>query len=180
MAGLPFTLFDLLVLAIVGLSGLVGLASGATAAILGLASWIGAAAVALLYGARLSLGLSLLITSLSFSLGVFTGFSAAVLGKMTDMILSRIVDLLLAARRGWMKCRRVRLVSCSRKWMQRHLRVRHCRGTSCAGGPAGRHPQCARARRRHVRRRWRSASRRACACSAIRLVKRPADAPDRA
>lgn len=54
MAGLPFTLFDLLVLAIVGLSGLVGLASGATAAILGLASWIGAAAVALLYGARLT------------------------------------------------------------------------------------------------------------------------------
>ncbi|WP_421590344.1 ABC transporter permease [Shinella sp. M27] len=50
----------------------------------------------LLYGARLSIGLSLLITALSFSLGVFGGFSAAVLGKTADMVLSRIVDLLLS------------------------------------------------------------------------------------
>jgi len=50
----------------------------------------------LLYGARLSIGLSLLITALSFTIGVFTGFSAAVLGKTIDMILSRAVDLLLS------------------------------------------------------------------------------------
>ncbi len=50
----------------------------------------------LLYGARLSIGLSLLITTLSFSMGVFGGFAAAVLGKAADMVLSRIVDLLLS------------------------------------------------------------------------------------
>lgn len=50
----------------------------------------------LLYGARLSIGLSLVITTLSFSIGVFTGFSAAVLGKWADVALSRVVDLLLS------------------------------------------------------------------------------------
>ncbi|WP_246748994.1 ABC transporter permease [Rhizobium setariae] len=50
----------------------------------------------LLYGARLSIGLSLIITTLSFSMGVFTGFAAAVLGKWADVALSRIVDLLLS------------------------------------------------------------------------------------
>lgn len=46
MDGLPVTLFDVLVIAVVALSALVGLARGAVAEILGLASWIGAAVVA--------------------------------------------------------------------------------------------------------------------------------------
>jgi membrane protein required for colicin V production len=46
--GLPVTLFDLGVLAVVGLSALVGLSRGAVAEILALASWIGAAVVAYL------------------------------------------------------------------------------------------------------------------------------------
>jgi membrane protein required for colicin V production len=44
--GLPVTLFDLGVLAVVGLSALVGLSRGAVAEILALASWIGAAVAA--------------------------------------------------------------------------------------------------------------------------------------
>lgn len=48
MEGLPFTLFDAVVAAVVALSALVGLARGAVAEILGLASWIGAAVAAYL------------------------------------------------------------------------------------------------------------------------------------
>ncbi len=47
-------------------------------------------------GARLSIGLALMITMLSFSIGIVTGFTAAVMGKWVDIILSRIVDLLLS------------------------------------------------------------------------------------
>jgi len=50
----------------------------------------------LLYGARLSIGLSVLITALSFSMGVFFGFTAVVLGDIANTILSRVVDLLLS------------------------------------------------------------------------------------
>ena len=50
----------------------------------------------LLYGARLSIGLSALITVLAFLLGIVGGFSAAALGGWVDMVLSRIVDLLLS------------------------------------------------------------------------------------
>lgn len=50
LEGLPLTLFDLFVVAVIGLSALVGLASGAASAILGLASWIGTAVVAVWYG----------------------------------------------------------------------------------------------------------------------------------
>lgn len=46
MEGLPVTLFDLGVLAVAGLSALVGLSRGAVAEILALASWIGAAVAA--------------------------------------------------------------------------------------------------------------------------------------
>jgi len=47
-------------------------------------------------GARLSIGLALMITLLSFTIGIITGFTAAVMGKRVDIILSRIVDLLLS------------------------------------------------------------------------------------
>jgi peptide/nickel transport system permease protein len=50
----------------------------------------------LLYGGRTTLGLALAITLLSFSLGIVTGFAAAVLGRKVDQVLSRIVDTLMA------------------------------------------------------------------------------------
>jgi len=50
----------------------------------------------LLYGARMSIGLSLIVTLLSFSLGVTTGFAAAIARGWVDMALSRIADLLLS------------------------------------------------------------------------------------
>jgi peptide/nickel transport system permease protein len=50
----------------------------------------------LLYGARMSIGLSFIITCLSFALGITTGFAAAVLRGWVDTLLSRIVDLLLS------------------------------------------------------------------------------------
>lgn len=48
MDALPLTLFDVVVLAVVALSALVGLVRGGVAEILGLASWVGAAVVAAL------------------------------------------------------------------------------------------------------------------------------------
>jgi peptide/nickel transport system permease protein len=50
----------------------------------------------MLYGARMSIGLSLVITCLSFTIGIIVGFTAAVSSKTVDAILSRIVDLLLS------------------------------------------------------------------------------------
>ena len=50
----------------------------------------------LIYGARMSIGLSLVITFLSFSLGIITGFAAAISGRWVDMALSRFVDLMLS------------------------------------------------------------------------------------
>jgi len=50
----------------------------------------------LIYGARMSIGLSFVITCLSFLLGIVTGFSAAVLRGWVDLLLSRLVDLLLS------------------------------------------------------------------------------------
>ena len=50
----------------------------------------------LLYGARMSIGLSLLITCLSFFIGIVTGFTAALSKGWIDTVLSRIVDLILS------------------------------------------------------------------------------------
>lgn len=50
----------------------------------------------LLYGGRTTLGIALAITLLSFSLGIVTGFAAAVLGRRIDLALTRIVDTLMA------------------------------------------------------------------------------------
>ena len=50
----------------------------------------------LIYGARLTIGLALVITALSFSIGIITGFAAAVAGGWVDLALSRLVDLLLS------------------------------------------------------------------------------------
>jgi membrane protein required for colicin V production len=48
VGGLPVTLFDVVVVAIVGLSGLSALVRGVVSEVLGLASWVGAGAVAFL------------------------------------------------------------------------------------------------------------------------------------
>jgi peptide/nickel transport system permease protein len=50
----------------------------------------------LLYGARMSIGLSIVITCLSFSIGVLTGFAAAISRGWVDIALSRLVDLILS------------------------------------------------------------------------------------
>jgi peptide/nickel transport system permease protein len=50
----------------------------------------------LIYGARMSIGLALVITALSFLIGVISGFAAAVAGGWIDQLLSRLVDLLLS------------------------------------------------------------------------------------
>jgi peptide/nickel transport system permease protein len=50
----------------------------------------------LIYGARMSIGLSLIITALSFSIGIITGFAAAVSGGWLDQAFSRLVDLMLS------------------------------------------------------------------------------------
>src|SRR4051794_40505643 len=48
MSGMQLTLFDVIVLAVIGLSALAAFARGAVTEILGLASWVGAAVVAFL------------------------------------------------------------------------------------------------------------------------------------
>jgi peptide/nickel transport system permease protein len=50
----------------------------------------------LIYGARMSIGLALVITALSFCIGIISGFAAAVAGGWVDQALSRLVDLLLS------------------------------------------------------------------------------------
>ncbi len=50
----------------------------------------------LLYGARMTIGIALVTTLLSFAIGITTGFAAAVMGRTVDLILSRIVAVLLS------------------------------------------------------------------------------------
>lgn len=50
----------------------------------------------LIFGTRLSVGLSLIMTTLAFLLGVTAGFAAAIGGGWLDTVLSRFVDLLLS------------------------------------------------------------------------------------
>ncbi len=50
----------------------------------------------LIFGARLSIGLSAVITGLAFFIGIVGGFTAAVLGGWVDLLLSRVVDLMLS------------------------------------------------------------------------------------
>ena len=50
----------------------------------------------LLYGARMSIGLSILITCLSFAIGIVFGFTAALSKGWVDTVLSRFVDLMLS------------------------------------------------------------------------------------
>lgn len=50
----------------------------------------------LIYGARNTIGIALATTALSFAVGSTLGILAAVLGRLVDMTLSRIVDALMA------------------------------------------------------------------------------------
>ncbi|WP_245452092.1 ABC transporter permease [Mesorhizobium waimense] len=50
----------------------------------------------LIYGARNTIGIAILTTCLSFSIGIAAGLAAATLGKWLDQALSRLVDVLMA------------------------------------------------------------------------------------
>ena len=50
----------------------------------------------LLYGARNTIAIAFIITMLSFVIGIVSGFFAATLGGWADLILSRLVDILMA------------------------------------------------------------------------------------
>ena len=50
----------------------------------------------LLYGARTTISIALLITICSFAIGIIAGFAAAILGGWIDTALSRFVDAMMA------------------------------------------------------------------------------------
>ena len=64
--------------------------------------WLGADQIGrdmltrLIYGARMTIGIAACTTALSFVIGITLGFTAAVVGKWADVILSRIVDIVLS------------------------------------------------------------------------------------
>ncbi|GLS20621.1 ABC transporter permease [Labrys miyagiensis] len=50
----------------------------------------------LVYGARLTIGIALITTLLSFAIGITTGLIAAVTGRWVDIFLSRLCDIILS------------------------------------------------------------------------------------
>jgi peptide/nickel transport system permease protein len=50
----------------------------------------------LLFGARTTIAIALVTTLLSFTVGIFTGFTAALVGRWLDTLLSRVVDTVMA------------------------------------------------------------------------------------
>jgi peptide/nickel transport system permease protein len=50
----------------------------------------------LVYGARMTIGVALATTALSFFIGITLGFAAAVLGGWVDTVISRLVDVILS------------------------------------------------------------------------------------
>jgi peptide/nickel transport system permease protein len=50
----------------------------------------------LIYGARMTIGVALITTCISFFVGISLGFAAAVLGGWVDILLSRLVDIILS------------------------------------------------------------------------------------
>jgi len=50
----------------------------------------------LLYGARTTISIALVITLLSFAIGIVMGFTAAILGGWADTVLSRFIDAMMA------------------------------------------------------------------------------------
>lgn len=50
----------------------------------------------LIYGARMTIGIAVVTTAISFAIGITLGFMAAELGRWVDVVLSRIVDIVLS------------------------------------------------------------------------------------
>jgi peptide/nickel transport system permease protein len=50
----------------------------------------------LIYGARMTIGIAVVTTLISFAIGITFGFMAAELGRWVDLVLSRIVDVILS------------------------------------------------------------------------------------
>ncbi|MFP1729018.1 ABC transporter permease [Lonsdalea quercina] len=50
----------------------------------------------ILFGARTTIAIALVITFSSFVIGIITGFSAAIYGRWVDVVLTRIVDTLMS------------------------------------------------------------------------------------
>ena len=50
----------------------------------------------ILYGSRMTIGVALAITSLSFVIGIVLGFLSAVAGGWVDILLTRLVDVMLS------------------------------------------------------------------------------------
>jgi peptide/nickel transport system permease protein len=50
----------------------------------------------ILYGGRISIGLSMLATIMAFVIGVITGLAATIFGGWVDMLFSRIADVILS------------------------------------------------------------------------------------
>jgi peptide/nickel transport system permease protein len=50
----------------------------------------------MMYGARMTIGVALAITSLSFLIGILSGFVSAVVGSWVDIFFRRLVDVMLS------------------------------------------------------------------------------------
>ena len=50
----------------------------------------------MMYGARMTIGVALAITSLSFLIGILSGFVSAVVGSWVDIFFNRLVDVMLS------------------------------------------------------------------------------------
>lgn len=50
----------------------------------------------LIYGARMTIGVALATTCISFTIGITLGFAGAVLGGWVDIVISRLVDVVLS------------------------------------------------------------------------------------
>jgi peptide/nickel transport system permease protein len=50
----------------------------------------------IMYGARMTIGVALAITSLSFLIGILSGFVSAVVGSWVDTFFTRLVDVMLS------------------------------------------------------------------------------------
>ena len=66
------------------------------------AMWLGADQIGrdmltrIMYGSRMTIGVALAITSLSFLIGIVLGFLSAVVGGWVDLLLTRLVDVMLS------------------------------------------------------------------------------------
>lgn len=64
--------------------------------------WLGADQIGrdmftrILYGSRMTIGVALAITALSFLIGIVLGFLSAVVGGWVDLLLTRLVDVMLS------------------------------------------------------------------------------------